>query len=87
MTKPLDKERLRKLLLIALSSDQPGEVMNAMVKIKKVLGLAGLDIHWLAGLIEAPSARPLPYHSRRPTRRVARAAARVCRHARGAVET
>jgi hypothetical protein len=51
MTQPLDKERLKKLLLVALSSDQPGEAMAALGKVRGVLSAAGHDIHWLVDTI------------------------------------
>lgn len=57
MPTPLDKAQLRKLLLVALSSDQPGEVMNALTMVKAALKRAGLDVHWLADVITA-SAMP-----------------------------
>ena len=60
----LDRERLKKLLLVALSSDQPGEVMAALNKVRKVLGLGGVDIHWLAGQLVEPQVKPPPAYAR-----------------------
>lgn len=59
MTQSLDKVQLRKLLLVALSSDQPGEVMAALGKVKAVLERADLDVHWLADAIAVTPATPL----------------------------
>lgn len=60
MTAPLDTKRLKKLLLVALSSDQPGEIVAAVAKIKATLAKAGLDIHWLADSVlpVAPASMP-----------------------------
>lgn len=60
----LDRERLKKLLLLALSSEHPGEVMAAIVKVRKVLGLGGVDIHWLAGQLVEPQVKPPPAYAK-----------------------
>jgi hypothetical protein len=60
MTTPLDKAQLRKLLLVALSSDQPGEAFAALTKVKGALKKAGLDIHWLAELVMATPRQSMP---------------------------
>ena len=58
----MDKGKLKKLLLVALSSDQPGEAHAALGKVKKLLASAGHDIHWLADQIDkAPTPVPPPY--------------------------
>jgi hypothetical protein len=64
----LDRKQLRKLLLVALSSDQPGEVMAALGKVKSVLVKAGLDIHWLADTATATSSLPFTSIFDRPPR-------------------
>jgi hypothetical protein len=60
MTTPINTKQLKKLLLVALSSDQPGEVMAAIGKVKKALAMAGLDVHWLADSVlpTAPASTP-----------------------------
>jgi hypothetical protein len=60
----LDRERLKKLLLVALSSDQPGEVMAALNKVRKVLGLGNVDIHWLAGQLADVQVKPPPAYEK-----------------------
>lgn len=47
MAKPLDALKLRKALLIMLSSDQAGEIMAASALAQKLLKTAEKDIHWL----------------------------------------
>ena len=56
----LDMEKLRKLLLVVLSSDQAGEVMAASAAIAKALKRDGKDIHWLAKQIGQPAPQPAP---------------------------
>jgi len=48
MAKPPDLVRLRKALLVMLSSDQTGEIIAASALTQKLLKAAGKDIHWLA---------------------------------------
>jgi hypothetical protein len=58
-TKSLDKRQLKKLLLVALSSDQPGEVMAALGRVKGALAKAGLDVHWLTDTLTVAPVLPL----------------------------
>lgn len=59
-------EKLRKLLLVVLSSDQAGEVMAATAAIAKLLRKHGKDIHWLvdratvSGSHKGLGAQPYP---------------------------
>lgn len=55
----LDRKQLRKMFLVALSSDQPGEAMAALGKIRGALAKAGLDIHWLADIVAGEAPKPL----------------------------
>lgn len=52
-------KKLREVLLVLLSSDQPGEVAAAASVIRKELAKAGRDVHWLAEqlarIMEAPA--------------------------------
>ena len=57
MTAP-NIERLRKLLLIALSSDKDGEIAGAMRAINRVLARSGHDAHWLADLLRPNETTP-----------------------------
>lgn len=50
----MDTDKLRKALLMALSSGHDGEVLAAVNAIKKQLKAAGYDIHWLADKLSAP---------------------------------
>lgn len=53
--------KLGQILLVLLSSDQPGEIANAAALVRKELEKAGRDIHWLAEqlerIIKAPAVR------------------------------
>jgi hypothetical protein len=57
MTAPLFQiaERLKKLMLL-LSSDKDGEVVNAARAIGRALHTAGADWHDFAGLVDAPAS-------------------------------
>jgi hypothetical protein len=58
----VDQAKLKKLLLVALSSDHPGEAHAALTKVKKLLASAGHDIHWLVEQIDkAPAPVPPPF--------------------------
>jgi hypothetical protein len=59
--------RLKKLLLM-LSSDGDGEVVNAARLIESTLRDAGHDWHDLAGALTEPTAAPQPKWSRPPPR-------------------
>ena len=49
------------MLLVALSSEHSGEVAAALAAVRRTLARAGLDYHWLAGVItEAPQPQPQP---------------------------
>ncbi len=63
---PLDAARLKKLLLLALSSDQPGEVMAAITKLRSTLAKDGRDVHWLADSLTPSGSRPAVAPSYRP---------------------
>jgi hypothetical protein len=55
--------RIGQLVLLALSSDQPGEVTNALAAARRTLAGAGLTIHDVATALErglAPPPRPPP---------------------------
>jgi hypothetical protein len=54
----VDMEKLRKLLLVVLSSDQAGEVLSASSAISKLLKKDGKDIHWLVAQIGLPLFAP-----------------------------
>lgn len=54
---PLDVIKLRKALLVMLSSDQTGEIMAASALAQKLLKAAGRDIHWLVDQLERTPAR------------------------------
>lgn len=56
----IDMERLRKLLLVVLSSDQAGEVMSASAAIAKLLKKDGKDIHWLVAQAAGERPRMVP---------------------------
>lgn len=56
----IDTDRLKKLLLVALSSDQPGEAFAALSAINKQLKANKLDAHWLADKLNGASAPPPP---------------------------
>ena len=59
----IDKERLKKLLLVVLSSDQAGEAMAARDAVVKILKKDGKDVHWLAAhLAGLPPRKVLPEH-------------------------
>jgi len=63
-------KKLREVLLILLSSDQPGEIAAAAAVIRRELAKAGRDIHWLAEqlarIMEAPAVSThVPGHVRR----------------------
>ena len=64
----LDMEKLRKLLLVVLSSDQAGEVMAASSAIAKALKRDGRDIHWLVKQVGQPQA-PAPPPKATPSTR------------------
>ena len=51
-------ERLRKLLLIALSTDQDGEIAGAMRAVKRVLAKSGHDAHWLVEALRPNGVTP-----------------------------
>lgn len=57
MTAP-NIERLRKLLLIALRSDQDGEIAGAVRAVKRVLAKSGHDAHWLVQALRAEETTP-----------------------------
>jgi hypothetical protein len=62
--------KLGQLLLVVLSSDQPGEVAAAIAALRKQLDKAGRDIHWLADqlskIVDAPAVtKHVPGHVRR----------------------
>lgn len=57
MTSP-NIERLRKLLLIALRSDQDGEIAGAMRAVRRVLAKSGHDAHWLVQTLRMDEATP-----------------------------
>ena len=68
----LDEEKLKKFLLVALSTDQPGEAHAALSQVNKLLKKAGKDIHWLADRLASgaqpareiyPQANPYPQPS------------------------
>lgn len=54
----IDKERLRKLLLVVLSSDQAGEAMAARDAVAKMLKKDGKDIHWLVAQVAGQPPKP-----------------------------
>lgn len=73
----IDTDRLKKLLLVALSSDQPGEAFAALSAINKQLKANKLDAHWLADKLNGvrapsppPPPPPPPYSWQRPARAV-----------------
>lgn len=57
MTTP-NYERIRKLLLIALRSDQDGEVAGAIRAVKRVLAKSGHDEHWLVSTLRPNDTTP-----------------------------
>lgn len=64
----IDMERLKKLLLVVLSSDQAGEVMAASAAIAKLLKKDAKDIHWLVASVAGqkqtkPAASPPPQNA------------------------
>lgn len=71
----IDTDRLKKLLLVALSSDQPGEAFAALSAINKQLKANKLDAHWLADKLNGgsppPAAKVQPAHTWQPARSAA----------------
>lgn len=64
----MNLDRLKKALLVALSSDKDGEVLAALKVAKKQLASAGKDIHWMVGQIGEPAkAQPQQAPPRRRT--------------------
>jgi hypothetical protein len=60
----MDDGQLRKLLLVALSSDQAGEAYAAIVAIRRWLERKGKDVHWLADRLTVqpePLTPPAPH--------------------------
>jgi hypothetical protein len=53
-------ERIARCLLLALSSDQDGEVVAAVQAARRALAIAGLDIYALASAIETGLQAPPP---------------------------
>lgn len=53
----MDK-RLAKLLLLALSTDQPGEAWAAIAAIQRWLKRNKHDVHWLLDEMPAPPVKP-----------------------------
>jgi hypothetical protein len=51
--------KLRKLLLVALSSQQDGEIVAAIRAVNKLLKKGGKDIHWLVEQIDGHAVKPL----------------------------
>lgn len=64
----MDTERLRRLLLVMLSSDQPGEIANAAAMVKKLLEKEKLDAHWLVDMLAGPLPKPKQTSSARAGR-------------------
>jgi hypothetical protein len=48
---PFPVERVRRLILVSLSSDQNGEALNALHALRRLLQVSGSDIHALANSI------------------------------------
>ena len=49
---PATADRIRKLILVMLSSDKDGEVMNAAQLIRRTLSQVGSDIHALSACVD-----------------------------------
>jgi hypothetical protein len=52
----IETDRLAKLLRLALGSDKDGEIIGAVVALKRTLAAAGLDTHWIVDAFERGAA-------------------------------
>ena len=59
----LDRKRLRNLMAVALSTEEPAEAAVALKKARKLLKDAKLDIHWLLSVVETaePPLSTMPW--------------------------
>lgn len=56
----IDREQLKKILLVALSSPEAGEIVAAVRALKNRLKKGGKDIHWFVDQIDVNLVPPLP---------------------------